>query len=100
MVRIPELWGRVQELEATLIPHGLHVLGQPPSREERADLLGIVAEAQGAPMEREALLDLADGGAGEGVVAETARQLGEDTEIPALIHALDGGYTRPVAAAI
>ncbi|MEO0576245.1 MAG: magnesium chelatase subunit H [Pseudomonadota bacterium] len=42
---IDQLQSRLHELEVTLIPHGLHVVGKPPSVSERVDLLGSMAEA-------------------------------------------------------
>ncbi len=102
------------ELEATLIPHGLHVVGEPPVAEERADLLmavatashgldparaGIEALVDGAPIDR------AIGAAGLSVDAEMRErfaelrqidgQLAAEPELPALLHALDGGFVRP-----
>ncbi len=65
------------ELEYTLIPHGLHVIGQPPNAEERAGMLDAANIAPGEERDR----------------LETL--LATDHEIPAIIHALDGGYVRP-----
>ena len=65
------------ELEYTLIPHGLHVIGQPPSAAERAEMLDAANVTDAAERAR---LDAL---------------MAEDGEIPALLHALDGGYTRP-----
>ncbi len=65
------------ELEYTLIPDGLHIVGQVPSAEARAttlDAAGITDPARRA--ELDALL-------------------AADHELPALVHALDGGYIRP-----
>ncbi len=65
------------ELEYTLIPDGLHVVGAVPSAESRAttlDAAGITDPARRA--ELDALLAV-------------------DHELPALVHALDGGYIRP-----
>ncbi|RFC64943.1 magnesium chelatase subunit H [Fulvimarina endophytica] len=108
------------ELEATLIPNGLHVLGRPASREDRAGWLKAVAEAQiGTPITPESAMRIADGEA-EGAlrsepafaslaaedpakakeVVETlrnlARDLTADHETPALMRALDGRYIEPV----
>jgi magnesium chelatase subunit H len=110
------------ELEETLIPHGLHVMGRTPSVEERVDLLMALAEAtREAVPERaaiealvldgdaEAALIMAQEAAGGEAAAlkanldadlfnELARVdslLTQDSEIPSLIHALDGGFTRP-----
>jgi magnesium chelatase subunit H len=65
------------ELEYTLIPHGLHVIGEPPTFDERAAMLDAAGIIE--PIERARLDAL----------------LAEDHELPAVIHALDGGYTRP-----
>ena len=65
------------ELEYTLIPHGLHVCGEPPDASQRAEMLdaaGVVDEAERGRLDR---------------------LLGEDHEIPGILHALDGGYLRP-----
>ena len=74
---IQRLGAALLELEYTLIPHGLHVLGQPPSAEERAEMLD--ASRVTDPAERARLDAL----------------LATDSELPAIIHALDGGYIRP-----
>ena len=43
--KVVELARHVLELEYTLIPHGLHVVGVPPSAEERVDMLLAIAES-------------------------------------------------------
>jgi magnesium chelatase subunit H len=65
------------ELEATLIPHGLHVLGQPPGEEARTAMLNAAEITE--PQRRAAVDTL----------------LAEDHEIPAILRALDGRYLRP-----
>ena len=75
--RIRDLSREVIELEYTLIPHGLHVVGEPLAPEARAETLGAAGIVDPAELAR--LDDL----------------LARDHELPALIHALDGGYTRP-----
>jgi magnesium chelatase subunit H len=101
------------EVEESLIPHGLHVVGQPPSPEQRVDLLlAIAAASHGVQPRREQIEALvagvdiaeivgADGrddeklfAALEALVA-TDRQLAIDHETPALLHALDGRFVRP-----
>ena len=65
------------ELEETLIPHGLHIVGSPPgpgARSEMLDAAGITDP------ERRQTLDAL---------------LAADHEIPALLQALDGRYIRP-----
>ncbi len=74
---IDKLVGAVLELELTLIPHGLHVVGKPPSAQERSDTLDAAGITD---PERRAELDAL---------------LATDSELPAILHALDGGYLRP-----
>ena len=74
---VSRLGAALIELEYTLIPHGLHVIGQPPSAPERAETLDAAGVTD--PGERARLDAL----------------LAEDHEIPALLHALDGRYVRP-----
>jgi magnesium chelatase subunit H len=112
----------VIELETTLIPHGLHVVGQAPSRQQRIELLGSVsiatppsADADGSvwSLSPEALAAIVDGAAPEDALdaagelatdvriahlhelAHANRLLLADHEIPGILHALDGGYLRP-----
>jgi magnesium chelatase subunit H len=65
------------ELEYTLIPHGLHVIGEPPEAAQRADMLKAAGVNE---PERLRALDAL---------------LAIDHETPAILHALDGGYLRP-----
>ncbi|MDN2566063.1 magnesium chelatase subunit H [Aquibium sp. A9E412] len=99
---------RVREFETTLIPHGLHVVGRPPAPEARADLLAAVNEAMGEDrLDDAAVAAIAAGRAPatqDRAAAETGRRLARlaadlsvDHELPALIHALGGGYVRPVS---
>jgi magnesium chelatase subunit H len=76
--RVAALNDSVRELEYSLIPHGLHVVGAPPTAPERAELLDAAGITEAA--QRETLDAL----------------LATDHETPALIHALDAGYIRPV----
>ena len=113
-VRVAKLIDAVQELEHELIPCGLHVLGEAPSREERIELLMAAGEAQGGrQLPRAAIEALVDGERPDKAaalsdspqdetthdlfqsLARTLALLSEDHELPALIHALDGGFTRP-----
>ncbi|KMO40294.1 magnesium chelatase [Methylobacterium tarhaniae] len=111
--RIADLGGRLIELEHTLIPHGLHVVGQGTPEEERVDLLLALAESVHAVQpDRAAIARLAAGASPEEAagpdahaailaafraLAETDRLLAEDHEIPALLRALDGRFIAPVA---
>ncbi len=99
---IATLSGTVLELEYTLIPHGLHVVGEDPSAEQRVEMLQAVADASfGAKPDKslfEAIVrgETPEGDAGMiGSLKATDALLARDHEIPALIHALDGGFTRP-----
>ncbi|MGF1502955.1 MAG: magnesium chelatase subunit H [Paracoccaceae bacterium] len=98
-VEVSALWARIRDLEETLIPHGLHVLGEIPPVSERADTLAAMAEAQGIDAERAAFTRLAEGEtpAGLEALAEAARHLANDTETPALLRALGGRFIPPVA---
>ena len=99
------LVSQLAELEATLIPHGLHVIGEAATIEERADLLQLVAEAQGTEIDRDAALELAHGRRppldGHDDLADRltviAQQLSVDTELGGILTALDGRYIRPVS---
>ncbi|MBS0240587.1 MAG: magnesium chelatase subunit H [Proteobacteria bacterium] len=72
------------ELEYTLIPNGLHVVGAAMPADERRDLLAAVADATRDGEGRvSADLDAMD------------TLLQTDSEIPAIIGALDGRYVRP-----
>ncbi len=112
--RVFALQGQLVELEQTLIPHGLHVVGRPASTDERIDLLLAVADAShGLSPDRDAVsalvagqppetavslanLEVADGGlACLQSLAEVDRWLVEDAELPALMRALDGRFIRP-----
>jgi magnesium chelatase subunit H len=77
--RVGELTKAILELEYTLIPHGLHVVGRAPSPQERADMVAAVTEA-----------------AGEGAdLSQLDALLSDDHELPAIVHALDGRFVRP-----
>ncbi|MCJ2077155.1 magnesium chelatase subunit H [Methylobacterium sp. E-016] len=114
--RIQALGQAVHELEHTLIPHAMHVVGQGTPPEERVDLLLALAEASaGLVPERAGIAALV---AGEGVdaalaaaglpldethraafrsLAETDALLARDHEVAGLLKALDGRFIAPVA---
>ncbi|MEM7683821.1 MAG: magnesium chelatase subunit H [Pseudomonadota bacterium] len=79
---VDALWIELLEYEQSLIPHGLHVVGRTPDNDVRADLLATMAEA------------LPDHD-----LTEADRHLQTDTETPAILHALSGGFIRPVPGA-
>lgn len=96
----------ILELEYTLIPHGLHVVGDPPSAEQRVEMLASIADAShGARLSDDILQAIVRGETPpaqddaerflHSSLAATDELLAQDHEIPALIHALDGGFVRP-----
>ncbi|SDE07045.1 magnesium chelatase subunit H [Rhodospira trueperi] len=122
--RMDTLRVALQELEDTLIPHGLHVVGRAPTLEERVDLLLALAEAtREIELERAVIERLVETGDPKEALSraryaaglvddEAAAKVGldvalfeellridglltTDSEIPALLHALDGGFIRP-----
>lgn len=104
--KIAALSDAVLELEYTLIPHGLHVVGEAPSVEQRIEMLQAVADAShGARPEHGLFEAIVRGERPAGLAAADAalfdelssvdRLLAQDHEIPALLHALDGGFIRP-----
>ena len=76
------LWRDLIEYEQSLIPHGMHVVGQVPSDAAREDLLACMAEA--LP---------------EHDLSGAEAHLQRDTETPAILHALGAGFIRPVPGA-
>ncbi|MGL4243325.1 MAG: magnesium chelatase subunit H, partial [Beijerinckiaceae bacterium] len=106
--QIEALTQKVLELEYTLIPNGLHVVGQGHGVEERADLLAAIAESShDMKLEPDVLASLAAGTpaaditsdpkllAAFGDLAIANAALERDSEIEGLIRALDGRYIRP-----
>ena len=115
---IEALQNQLLELEYALIPEGLHVIGQTPTRDQRLATLKVMADAMGLnglhnPALMEALVDgaseaqlsaqfSADLSTSDKAQADTLRQLvrsnrllGEDHEMEGLIRALDGRYLQP-----
>ena len=112
--QILALHHRVIEVEESLVPIGLHVAGQACDAVQRQEMLRAMALAvTDRPVHEAALVHLAEGGEARDALAlvpgEPAEGLGElfetlarangflaqDTEVPALLHALDGGFIRP-----
>jgi magnesium chelatase subunit H len=111
---IGKLSERLYEYEQTLIPEGLHVVGEPTAPQARVELLLAMADAHGGAKPARAAIDaLIAGAAAEKAAAlsgmdksaetlalfqalETAnRHLAKDSELNAILHALDGGFVRP-----
>jgi len=112
---VARLGDSIVELEHSLIPHGLHVVGQAPSPEERADLLLAVADAtHGIQLERGVATALVAGETPEAASAaggvavdsatvdvlrqlsETNSLLAENHEMVGILRALEGRFIRPV----
>jgi len=108
---------KISELEQTLIPCGLHVVGEAMPPRARVDYLVAIAEGSPAPAashpSRETIEALVAGddpahllqasGRGDDAqalalleqLARTNRDLAVDHELAALMRALDGKFTRP-----
>ena len=114
--RIARLNDAVLELEYTLIPYGLHIVGQPPSAAERTDLLLSLAEASHGQRPLRAVIEsmvagrtpeeaLADAGATAATtpdplpmlreLATADKLMSEDHETRGILRALDGRFVRP-----
>ena len=108
---------QLREIEETLIPYGLHVVGEVLPRSDRLTLLQSIATAQGHGQLGDGFLNaLLDGAAPADLASATevsdlpaedragllevlvngAAALGHDSELPALLKALDGRFIPPV----
>ena len=113
-VRVALLAEQMLELEYTLIPHGLHVAGRAPSAVERVDMLLAMADAShGQQLPRAAVEALVAGQDVEqalkagamahddlsvslmGELQSANAMLAKDTEVDAMLRALDGRFIRP-----
>ena len=102
------------ELEYTLVPYGLHVAGRVPSAAQQVDMLLAMAEANhGMQVERAAVEALVEGHSPElalsaagfprnhsslevlRALVEPQAHLAVDTEVSAILRALDAKYIRP-----
>ena len=109
---IASLATRIYEFEETLIPSGLHVIGQGTAPQARADLLLEIATGRGLAPTRASIEALVNGSSPKvaqmqsGLPAETATplftdlaaangHLTHDTELAAIVRALDARYIRP-----
>ena len=115
--RVTKLYEQILELEYTLIPHGMHVVGSTPSESERVDLLSAMAIGSfSQTLPNSAITQLVQGKSIQTIVnknvdlQEFAReeaitileklqhwdqQIQEETEIPSILKALDGHFIRP-----
>ncbi|MEQ8858847.1 MAG: magnesium chelatase subunit H [Pseudomonadales bacterium] len=105
-VAVEALRLRLDELEHTLIPCGLHVVGAAPDAADRRGMVEAMARSRSLSLDAETLEVLVDGDPqtlpkGETTpeltaLARSAVLLRTDTELDAIVHALDGGYVAPV----
>ncbi len=112
--KITKLTEDLLEVEYTLIPYGLHVVGQAPSVPERVDLLLSCAEASHGQRPERALIEalvaghspqmalkavgLGDDSTLLSLLQElsvTDALMAEDHEISGVLRALDGRFLRP-----
>jgi magnesium chelatase subunit H len=106
--QIAKLNDAVLELEYTLIPHGLHIVGQAPTATERVDLLLSLADAShGARPERALVEAIVAGSPPQNLgtdavtlalldtLAAADALMADDHEVDGILHALDGRFLRP-----
>ncbi len=112
--RIQALGEELLELEYTLIPHGLHVVGAALTDLERTDMILAMAEgAHGVQIERAGVEALVAGASVRDALKQaglpetddnvqlfeelthTEKLLQDETEIAGLLKALDGRFVRP-----
>lgn len=97
---------KLQELELTLVPHGLHVVGRVPGPEQRLQMLQAMAEAEPEPAadsdapprpDAATLAAIVRGAspAGQERWVRLHRLLAEDHELAGVMRALDGRYVPP-----
>jgi magnesium chelatase subunit H len=111
---IQGLSAKIYEIEATLIPQGLHIAGQGESAEARVELLLTMCKVRGGAMPSQLSIELLVNGDDRAVsvsgledgagtrqlfkeLAETNAKLADNSELDAIIAALDGRYIRPVS---
>jgi len=112
--QVMRLGEEMLELEYTLIPHGLHVAGRAPSPAQQVDMLLAMADANhGMQLDRAAVEALVEGHSPENALTaaglprhhsslnvlrelvEPQAHLAVDTEVSAMLRALDARYIRP-----
>jgi magnesium chelatase subunit H len=80
--RVAEVRSKLLELEYSLIPMGLHVVGEGMPAQARKDTIDAIRESMPVPM-------------AEAEFAELDRLLADDHEIPGILRALDARYVPP-----
>jgi len=110
---IDRLRASVLEVEYALIPHGLHIVGRPMSRDERRDVLNAMLDTAEKTADCSDIVDAilsertaadiapivppADAATRALIerLVQTNAQLADDHEIDGLLNALDGNFVRP-----
>ena len=101
----------LEELRSALIPNGLHVIGEAANEDDRRAWIDAIAHTAGVEDLDDQLYAMIEDGCaacrdkataridGElfDRLATVSREISRDSETPAIVHALDGGYIRPVA---
>ncbi len=80
--RVAEVRSKLLELEYSLIPMGLHVVGEGMPAQARKETIDAIRESMPVPM-------------AESEFAELDRLLADDHEIPGILRALDARYVPP-----
>ena len=115
--QVSKLYSDILELEYTLIPNGMHIVGETPSETERVDLLSAMAiGAFNKALPNSVITQLVQGKSIQTIVDKNPdlkefskeevmqsleklqhwnQQIQQETEIPALLRALDGRFIRP-----
>jgi len=110
--RVSALLDQLRELRDTLIPEGLHIVGEVPQPLQRREWLSALAGADPTHTLNDAAIDaLAAGKPATEILNESHTEpqrelahrlekintaLQTDTELAGLVRALDGGFIRPV----
>ena len=107
---ITRLSGAVLELEYTLIPHGLHVVGKAPTLQERTDMLLAMAQSvhgfEATPALRTTIAAMLSGAAQPVPLSDeeisllqklaiSSELMSEDHELDGILTALDGRFVPP-----
>jgi magnesium chelatase subunit H len=115
--QVTKLYADILELEYTLIPNGMHIVGDTPSETERVDLLSAMAIGGfNKALPNSVITQLVQGKSIQNIVNKNSdlkefskeevmqsleklqywnQQIQQETEIPALLRALDGRFIRP-----
>lgn len=101
----------LDELRTTLIPNGLHVIGEAADADDRRAWIDAIAHTSGVETLDDGLYALIEDGCDAcrqkasakidpelfDRLATVSREIARDSETPAIVRALDGGFIRPVA---